>query len=245
MRIRVYLSGVQYHPEPDALRLRAGGVVPRQRVGQADGQPGDQPALRHLRRQQYEDAVAPVFGRAVGPVDPGTGEGPLQRPVHRVAHDHPVEIRPGRVAKAFHVNDQDCAVDRWLKHPDASSRARRYVEAWAWAAVRGDAALAPDASWRRLAYKFLEHLATFIARIASSLVDLVDSSAEAASYLRVETNYLFAGSSSIRIREGHPYRERGAGDDDGRFRGGTQGRQPDARAGGDDVGAGGDDVGFR
>src|SRR5580698_9459330 len=49
MRIRVYLSGMQYHPEPDALRLRAGGVVPRQRVGQADGQPGDQPALRHFR----------------------------------------------------------------------------------------------------------------------------------------------------------------------------------------------------
>jgi hypothetical protein len=75
------------------------------------GQPGDQPALRDLRRDEDQDAVTAILGRAVGPTDPGQGEGPPQGLVHGVTDGQLMGVGPGRIAEAFHVNDDDGLVD--------------------------------------------------------------------------------------------------------------------------------------
>jgi hypothetical protein len=108
---------MQRHPQPDARLGRAGSVIPDQHFRQMGREPGDQPALRHCRGDKDEGAVPAVFGHALGPVDAGHRERLPECSVHRVAHGQLIGVGPGWIAEVFHINDQDGAVDGWLKHP--------------------------------------------------------------------------------------------------------------------------------
>lgn len=74
---------------------------------QLDRQPGHQPALGHLGRDQGKRTVPAVLDNTTRPADPGVREGAFQRLVHAVPDCHLICVGPGRVAELLHINDQD------------------------------------------------------------------------------------------------------------------------------------------
>ena len=90
--------------------------MPRQRLRQVRGQRGDERALRDVRRDEDQYAIAAIFGLAVGPADARPGEGLPERLVHPVAHGYLMGVGPGRIAEVLDIDDQDGAVDSWRQH---------------------------------------------------------------------------------------------------------------------------------
>lgn len=107
------LAGMQRYPQPDPFLLGVSSIVPDQRLREVRRQSRDQPALRYHRRD--EDPIPAVFGYAASPADARAGEGLPRRLIHGIAHGQLVGVGPGRIAEPFHVNDQDGAVNGWLK----------------------------------------------------------------------------------------------------------------------------------
>jgi hypothetical protein len=109
--VLVNLPGVKGHPQPDSLRCRARGIMPVQHAREAGRKPGDQPALRHSRRDKNENAIPAVLNGAVSPVDPRPDERLPERLVHRVADGQLVGISPSRIEEVLHIDDHDGTVN--------------------------------------------------------------------------------------------------------------------------------------
>jgi len=120
VRVRMNLSGMQRHPQPDPRVRRAGYVVIAQCRRQLDRQPGHQPALGHLRGDQDQRTVPAVLDTATRPADPGAREGTCQRLVHAVPDRDLICVSPSRVTELLHVNDQDRPVHSRLMSSQSS-----------------------------------------------------------------------------------------------------------------------------
>ncbi|SRR6478736_7250003 len=120
MGIAVNFPRVQRHPQTHPLRLAARSVVPADSGHKRGWEAGNQASLRYIRRNQDECTVAAVLDLAVFPDDPALPEGIRQRPVQSFSDRKLVQVGPGSIAEAFHVNHHDRTVNWKLLTHSAS-----------------------------------------------------------------------------------------------------------------------------